>query len=128
VNHLVIDIDDHRTDFRPGERLDGSVAWELGEEATSAELRLFWMTEGKGDRDIAVVRRVRFDAPERAAAHRFHFDLPAEPYSFSGKLISLIWSLELSVMPSDDATRTEITISPTGEEVRLDQLIANDET
>jgi hypothetical protein len=127
MNHLVIDIDDQRTSFRPGERVSGSVAWELEEEATVAELRLFWMTQGRGDRDLVVVQRERFDAPERAAAHRFHFELPLEPYSFSGKLISLVWSLELSVMPSDDATRTEITISPTGEEIRLADIGANDQ-
>ena len=119
MNRLVIDLDNQRTSFHPGDTMKGSVAWELDEEATFAEIRLFWMTRGKGDDDIGVADRVRFDAPAQAAAHRFEFDLPSEPYSFSGKLISLIWSLELSVMPSDDATRTEIVISPTREEIRL---------
>lgn len=119
MNHLVIDLDDQRTSFRPGDWMKGSVAWRLDEEATFAELRLFWRTRGTGDEDMAIARRVRFEAPVREAAHRFEIDLPSEPYSFSGKLISLIWSLELSVMPSDDATRTEIVISPTLEEIRL---------
>jgi hypothetical protein len=45
--------------------------------------------------------------------------LPLAPYSFSGKLISLIWGLELVLEPSQETARFEFTLSPTGEEIML---------
>jgi hypothetical protein len=45
--------------------------------------------------------------------------LPEGPYSFSGKLISLIWALELACSPGSETVRREITVSPTGHEIVL---------
>jgi len=39
--------------------------------------------------------------------------------SFSGKLISLVWALELVVLPKGASTRQEIKIGPGAKEVRL---------
>ena len=46
------------------------------------------------------------------------FRLPAGPYSFEGKLITLAWALE-AVIAGAVLGRLEITVSPTGEPVRL---------
>ena len=119
MSELTIQLENEETGYRPGERVRGKVTWSLSEQPSSAELRLFWRTQGKGDEDLEVAKCISFDIPSRSQTEAFEFDLPTEPYSFSGKLISLIWSLELSVMPSDDAVRSEITISPTREEIRL---------
>lgn len=48
----------------------------------------------------------------------FRFRLPAGPYSFEGKLITLAWALE-AVIAGAVLGRLEITVSPTGEPVRL---------
>ena len=45
--------------------------------------------------------------------------LPAGPYSFSGRLISLIWALELVAEPGNHVARVEITLGPDGQEVVL---------
>jgi len=119
MSTLKIGTYENRTAFRPGEELAGRVLWILDGEAEAVELRLFWYTSGKGTRDVAIVDRVRFDAPQRRGQREFRFTLPASPYSFSGKLISLTWALELIVLPSDEAERLEITVSPTGQEVAL---------
>jgi hypothetical protein len=52
----------------------------------------------------------------------FRFRLPEAPYSFSGKLISLVWALELVLEPSKEVTRREIIVAPGGQEVHLDSV------
>jgi hypothetical protein len=48
--------------------------------------------------------------------------LPETPYSFSGRLISLLWALELVAPPSKTVGRQELVVAPGGQEVRLDSL------
>ena len=117
MNQLTIEIE--REAFHPGEKIRGSVAWSFEAEPEGVELRLFWHTEGKGDRDLRVVDRVRFEFPSRVGTKPFEFTLPTEPYSFSGRLISVIWALELSELKSDEAALREIVVSPTLEAKRL---------
>ena len=83
---------------------------------------MFWFTRGQGIEDAGVVETVRFDRPLREEARPFRIRLPGAPYSFSGKLISLIWAVELVSEPSKEAGRQEITIAPGGQEVQLDSL------
>lgn len=45
--------------------------------------------------------------------------LPADPYSFSGTLISLVWALEVVAEPGGAAGRIDVVVSPTGNEIRL---------
>ncbi len=115
---LRIDLAEGRTAFRPGETVAGEAAWRLDRAPASAELRLFWHTQGKGDPDQEVVEMVRFDAPRAEDRRDFALRLPAGPWSFSGKLVSLLWSLEL-VVEGEGATRIEIVLSPTGRELLL---------
>ena len=110
---------DGRLSFRPGEAIEGTVSWHLDEAPRSVELRLFWYTEGKGDRDLEIVTTLPFEAPGTEDRRGFQILAPAEPWSFSGKLISLTWALEAVAEPGAKAARTEILISPTGSEVWL---------
>jgi hypothetical protein len=63
------------------------------------EVRLFWYTQGKGTRDVEVVDSLRVDNPEPSGHTRFSFQLPAGPYSFSGRLITLDWAIEAVALP-----------------------------
>ncbi len=108
-----------RTAFRPGDEVAGKVLWILDKPAKAVELRLFWYTEGKGTRDVEVVDRARFEAPELRGQRDFRFTLPEAPYSFYGRLIWLLWVLELVVLPSEETERLSITVSPTGREILL---------
>lgn len=119
TSELKILLRDERRSFRPGETVEGVAGWRLDKPPTSVELRLFWFTRGKGTEDVAVLNRHRFDAPQLEEGRRFSFVLPAEPYSFSGQLISLIWALELVVEPGERSTRVELVMSPTTEEILL---------
>lgn len=81
--------------------------------------RLFWYTRGKGTQDVVVVQEETFPAPGAQDERKFSFRLPAGPYSFSGRLISLLWAVEVVVQPGDESGRTEFTVSPTGDEIRI---------
>src|SRR5690606_32463287 len=110
---------DDRTVYRPGEIMTGSVGWDLDKPPTAVELRLFWHTRGKGDRDVGIADRIAFDQPQQRDQRDFSLTLPDRPFSFSGKLISLMWALELVAQPGNAHQRLEITLSPTGAEVDL---------
>ena len=62
-------------------------------------MRLFWYTRGKGTEDVGLVDTVAFPNPQTTDQRTFRFALPEAPYSFSGKLISIIWAIELILEP-----------------------------
>ena len=119
-----------RSEFAPGGELAGIASWQLDRAPRAVELRLFWHTQGKGDDDAAIADTLRFEAPAAQDTQEFCFTLPEGPYSFSGKLISLRWALELVAEPSSGAARLDVTLSPTGREVLLhgDAAEAGDES
>jgi hypothetical protein len=117
VSRLEISTDAGRLAFHPGEELRGVASWSVETTPTKVELRLFWRTEGKGSQDVGLVETLSFDGAGPEERREFRLRLPPGPYSFSGKLISLIWALELVVEPGADAGRQDITISPTGREI-----------
>ena len=103
--------------FRPTQTIRGTVSWRLETDPRKLELRLFWFTKGKGDQDVEVIDKLSFNAA--IGREDFSFTLPEEPYSFSGKFISLVWALELVSQEPDETSRFEFVMSPTGEEIRL---------
>ncbi len=105
--------------FVPGETVRGTVAWRVTETPRTASLRLFCYTEGRGTQDVEIVETRDFDAPTSSEERSFEFVLPAGPYSFSGKLVSLLWALELVVGDNGPVERIEIVLSPTAEEIDL---------
>ena len=118
MSSLDIEIENGRTSFKPGEEIRGRAKWEFDENPQRLELSLFWRTQGKGTQDTGVTQTITFDNPGGSDQRNFRLTAPDGPYSFSGRLISIIWALEL-VEPSKgkDYVRKEIVISPTGEEV-----------
>lgn len=97
--------------FAPGEKLRGRAEWSNG---ASAELRLFYFTGGKGTQDVEVIETRTLDVPSA-----FEFQLPPGPYSFSGKLVSLSWALELIIQPGGHVERLDFILSPNGGEIDL---------
>ncbi len=49
----------------------------------------------------------------------FQFELPDAPYSFSGKLITLTWSVEFIDDTGKNVAAEEFFLSPTGKEIQL---------
>ena len=119
MERISIETDGARVAFVPGEELRGAVEWELAKAAQRIEVRLFWYTRGKGTTDVQVVKVQRVDAPPLRGRHDFRFVLPEEPYSFSGKLISLVWAIEAIAEPGERTTRLELVVAPEGREIQL---------
>jgi hypothetical protein len=121
MSSLSLQLADSRTKYRPGERIEGVAFWELAEVPRSLELRLYWRTQGKGTVDLEVVRSLKFEGVAPNDRRPFSIELPASPYSVSGKLVSIVWGVELVAEPGGQSDNVEITMSPTGLEVRLDR-------
>ncbi len=119
MNQLKIGTRENRKNFEPGEEVEGAAGWELEARPESVEVRLIWFTRGKGTEDVGLVEKVRFEQPQAAEARPFRLRLPPQPYSFSGKLISLIWALELVALPGKQSARVELVVAPGGKEVVL---------
>jgi hypothetical protein len=119
MSTLSVETTDGRTAFEPGEEIEVELQWELEEAPQAIELRLVWNTSGKGTTDVEVARAEQIEEPSATGRVRKTLQLPRSPYSFSGKLVAIIWALELVALPKEESTRLEITIGPGGEEVRL---------
>ncbi len=125
MSKMTIETERGKDRFVPTDKVSGTVSWDLDQVPDSVELRLFWYTKGKGDRDVGIVAGVALANPQAHDRRDFSFKLPEGPYSFSGRLISLIWALELIAKPSDLTERFDLTVSPTGEEVRIRDQTGN---
>ncbi|HEV7672136.1 MAG TPA: hypothetical protein VGS22_26765 [Thermoanaerobaculia bacterium] len=119
MDWLEVTIPSGRTAFAPGEEIEAAAVWRLDELPKSLEVRLFWFTEGKGDRDTELVLAESIE-PSPSGHRTCRFRLPEiVPSSFSGKLVSLLWAIELVAEPGDRAGRVDLVVSPTGKELRL---------
>jgi hypothetical protein len=122
MSWIRIETRDGVTAFRPGDEVAGTVRWQLDRPPRSLELRLFWYTQGKGDQDVGVVENLPLAETAPVGHRSFRFRLPAGPFSFSGKLISLLWAIEAVAEMGGagaQAERCEIIVSPTGREILL---------
>lgn len=101
----------------PGQTISGQVLWELTSGSTEVILAFGWWTSGVGTVEEAVVENRTWKDPPRIGRESFSFTLPPGPYSFSGKLISLQWGLELSARGHRHKTLHRLYLSPTGQEL-----------
>lgn len=119
TDRLKIVLHEDKTAFAPRETIRGVVEWGLDATARRLDLSLFWYTSGKGMRDVGMVHSTRYDDPGASGSKDFSFALPDGPFSVSGKLVSVIWAIELTCWPTDETVRREIIVSPTGKEIVL---------
>ena len=115
---------DHRS-LRPRESVEGSASWDVPWEPRRVTIALAWRTSGKGTVDRGVVIEHAANL-RRQGSERFRFDLPRSPYSFSGRLVSLVWQVECRVEGEHTLLRGEkasasvdFVLSPTGQELRV---------
>lgn len=117
MKYVQISVDDNATSFRPGENIGGTVRWQLEESVKSIEIHLLFFTSGKGTSDHEIIETIPIENPPMSGSQRFDWRLPQSPYSFSGKLISLIWAIEAVVLPSDEAETYQFQMTSTGKEI-----------
>ena len=106
---------ENKTKLRPNEIVGGTVEWSSALPPESAILQLFYFTEGKGSRDVVVQAEEAFAMPLAHDSRSFEFQLPAAPWSFVGRLVSIHWAIELILdhPPRDEVARLPIIVSPT---------------
>lgn len=120
MRDVIVEIEGGRRSFRPLEELRGRVRWMLdGARVDSIAVQLLWHTQGKGTQDADVVETVTIEQPPPRGERTFSIQLPAGPYSCSGKLLSIVWKLQTVVEPGDDVTQTDLVIAPGDAEVDL---------
>ena len=99
--------------FRPYEAVSGRVRGGRIE----GEVRLFWVTVGRGTEELGVVDSAKLDA-----TGTFVLQLPAAPYSFSGSLVGVEWSIEWVDDSGDAIDQCRLVVSPTGERIDLGKV------
>lgn len=119
MSDLSINIKDDRISFLPQEKVEGHINWQVDQAPQSVILRLFWHTTGRGTTDVQIVDEMVLQDEECGGSAAFTLQLPESPYSFSGQLISLIWSLELIVEPGNHVEIQNLVMSSTCEEVQI---------
>lgn len=122
---IQLTLTDDRTAYRPGEEISGTVRWQFSEPPPRIDLNLCWSTRGKGSEDSADAATQEITNPGAQGERTFRFLAPAQPYSFSGKLISLVWSLEAITPSGNDDDEIELVIAPEGREIELPRLDAD---
>jgi len=119
MSTLIVATSDGRTNFRPGEAIAGSAMWELPAAPRSLEVRLFWYTQGKGTQDVGIVGTMEIQTPGPKGEATFAFEAPQGPFSYSGRLTSVAWAIELVAEHPDESERLALVLSPTGSEILL---------
>ena len=111
---------DDDTAFEPGAEVRGRVEWQPdGPARESLQISLLWHTEGKGAEDVRIVDQVQVDLPRPHGHRDFSFRLPNFPWSFTGKLVSLVWAVEASLEPKGAVERVSIVSAPGGVAIEL---------
>ena len=108
---ISITFDEESKSYTPNETVSGTVLWSKLTNTERLETRLIWFTQGKGDRDFAIVESISIPVSNEAGKARFQFSAPTRPFSFSGKLISLVWAVEVVQFPSKDGFKETIVLS-----------------
>ena len=119
MSTIKVQLDGDRTHFYPGEQLTGRGAWHLEEAPEAVEVRLLWHTSGKGTRDTNVVESIELQGEGVWGDDTFSIPIPDGPYSFSGKLVTLNWAIEIVAEPSNESFAIELTVGPQEGEIDL---------
>ena len=119
MHELKIEPAGEKTTYLPGEKIEGRTSWRVEKAPARAFLSLLWYTHGRGTTDSSVVQQLELNNPMYEDRREFSFQLPPAPYSFSGKLVSLSWALELVLEPGGDVRRLEFIMAPEAREISL---------
>lgn len=98
---LQLELDGHRSEWVPGERLTGTarITADEGWEARYVELELGWETQGAGDKDSDAVEMISLAEKGESIPARFErafaLPVPAMPRTYQGRHLQIHWSVIL---------------------------------
>ncbi|HEX3902273.1 MAG TPA: hypothetical protein VH853_05430 [Polyangia bacterium] len=116
---LELTLEQGRTAFEPGARVAGVAVWSTPIPPRGMELRLSWAIHGRGGRDYKIADSIALPDPAAAERRAFFLTLPPAPYSFRGKMLTLVWSLELVALPGEEKARVDLVVAPGGKIIEL---------
>ena len=116
---LRIELQSATSHVMPGQTLSGQAHWALDFAPKTMRLLLMWQTSGRGQSDTECVQEVAFSNPQAQDSRSFSLDIPREPVSFSGTLITLNWTLELVADKGAHTTQEPLVVSHTGAPIQL---------
>jgi hypothetical protein len=115
---IEIILKDGRKRFQPYEVIEGKVKYDLNRPSSEITVDLVWTTMGKGTTDdYRADSSVISTGGSTRGEGKFRLNAPAGPYSFSGKLVSVIWMISCGTESDTEIAEKEIIISPVGSEL-----------
>lgn len=116
--------------YLPGEELVGHCSWDSnGPAAANAmELSVLWHTEGKGTEDLGVIFFEKWtqedgELPLPRRPRRFAVRLPAQPLSYDGVLVKILWCVRARLFLADGEVRTAEAPFQLGKVARAREIV-----
>jgi hypothetical protein len=109
---LRIELDNPPAAYRPGSIIRGRVFWEQPSVPKEFCLRLYWLTEGKGDEDSETAIEQKWKPTVESGSVDFQWELPRGPLSAKGRLIRIGWTLEAESKKPDEVLSRDLILSP----------------
>ena len=110
MNELTPQLKNNSTDFEPGQSIEGTITWDLQREPEKLTLALAWYTESRATTESGLADKLELTKTGQSGSQDFSFAVPAGPYSFAGKHLSIKWTLELSA--GGESVARELVIGP----------------
>jgi len=93
--------------FAPGSVISGNVSFtpDAETEVQGVTIEIGWRTEGKGNEDQETVwdheeefsEDIGKPAPGIVKTWPFRFNLPGSPWSYTGKIVSIVWEVSVQL-------------------------------
>ncbi len=108
--------------FHPGDDVTGKVNWDLESGPKEVVVNLLWHTQGKGTEDNDRVDQIVISQHTKRGEANFSLKIPKTgPWSFSGKLISILWIVEVVTNPTTEKMEVEIIVGPEAREIVINE-------
>ncbi len=107
--------------FAPGDLIEGSIQWELSWPVEQMNIALLFESKGKGTPQCEVCDTMELEHLSNRGERRFELATPEWPWSFSGRLLSLVWMVSLTATGHKEEREHSlpVVISPTRSEMDL---------
>lgn len=119
MSSIHLQLRDGERALEPGAPIDVVATWSDVQGHEQLAVSLLWYTQGKGSEDTRTVARQVLQLHDASGRAELSFEGPLEPWSFSGRLVSLVWAIEGTLEPGGAVHRVELVIAPEAREVLL---------